>query len=401
MTSPSETFDLDGTLDALRSTVVREHMSLEQAVQAQFGLIDALQREMGSDIVFEEDAGQARDLATVGFGGGGRPHATARAERGLARFFGTDDAVFVHGAGSGAIRAMLNAGLEPGTRVALHAAPPYKTTSPAMQHMGLHTEAVDFDDLPGFEEYLGSRRPAGLYLQHVPQRLGDRHDVGQIIATARKAVGEDLTVLVDDNYAVFRSRRLGVQLGADASAFSFFKLLAPTNIGCVMGSSDIVDSIRRDLASAGCQVQGREAMEAIRSLVNVPVALAIQNRVVEDTAQAIEAGIAEGRYPFLGGAVAAQPGIRSIVLVFDRPIAEEAVRSAWRNGSPSRSVGEEARYEFLPLFTYITSTFLKSTPGLERYAIRINPMRSGPETILRILDASLRDPELVRTAHDR
>jgi hypothetical protein len=73
-------------------------------------------------------------------------------------------------------------------------------------------------------------------------------------------------------------------------------------------------------------------------------------------------------------------------------VAEPFLRSAWRNGSPSRSVGEEAQFEFLPLFTYLTGTFLKATSGLERWAVRINPLRGGPETVLRILQAAVRDP---------
>lgn len=399
MTSASESgFDLEGVLQRLRATAVREHMTLEQARAAQFALVDALQHEMGSDLVFEDDAGQARDLATVGFGGGGRPHATARAERALARYFGTDDAVLVHGAGTGAIRAMLNAGLGAGDQVVVHSAHPYKTTSPTMRHMGLQVASVDFNDLDALRKHLEAHVPDGLYVQHVPQQVGDVHRVEDVIATGRATGGDGLRILVDDNYAMFRASRIGTHMGADASAFSLFKLLAPSPVGCVIGTEAVVTPIRQDLASAGCQVQGREAMEAVRSLVNVPVALAIQNEVVEEAAARIEDGIAAGRYPGLRAAIPAQPGIRSIVLVFDGPHAEHFVQSAWRNGSPSRSVGEEARYEFLPLFTYVTSTFLKGTPGLERYAIRINPMRSGPETIVRILEQALADEEFVAKA---
>jgi len=65
---------------AFERTAVREHMSLGDAIAYQFGLVDAIQRVMGSDEVFVEDYGQVRSLATVGFGGGGRPRATARAE---------------------------------------------------------------------------------------------------------------------------------------------------------------------------------------------------------------------------------------------------------------------------------------------------------------------------------
>ena len=207
----------------------------------------------------------------------------------------------------------------------------------------------------------------------------------------RETCGDSTKILVDDNYAVMRSPRIGVQFGADASAFSLFKLLAPSPIGCVLGAGDLIAAVRRDLSSAGCQVQGPQAMGALRMLVYVPVALAIQNAVVVEAARRINDLADAGELPFVRRAFAAQPGIRSVVIVLTRPAAEELLQSAWRHGSPSQSVGEEAQPEFLPLFTYLTSTFLKGSPGLEKYAIRVNPMRSGPDTILRILRDSLAD----------
>jgi hypothetical protein len=98
--------------------------------------------------------------------------------------------------------------------------------------------------------------------------------------------------------------------------------------------------------------------------------------------------------------VAAQPGIRCVVVVFDAPVAEAFVRSTWRNGSPSQSVGEEAQPEVVPLFTYLTSTFLKGMPGLERHAVRINPMRGGPDAVLRVLSAAMDDPEFRRESQE-
>jgi hypothetical protein len=61
-------------------------------------------------------------------------------------------------------------------------------------------------------------------------------------------------------------------------------------------------------------------------------------------------------------------------------------------------VGEEAQFEFLPLFTYLTSTFLKATPGLEKFAVRVNPMRGGPDTVLRVLKQALNDPAFQKAA---
>lgn len=389
---------LDEIVELLERTAVREHMTLDQAIETQFRLVDAAQRILGSDEVFTEDYGQVRALATVGFGGGGRPRATAKVEKVLAGFFDAEDAVLVQGAGTGAIRAMLNAGAEPGSRIVLHNASPYKTTSPVMRHMGLELHPVDFNDPEALRTVLREVRPETVYLQHVPQAFGDTHEIDATIALAREELGDGARILVDDNYAVMRSRRIGVQMGADASALSLFKLLAPEQIGCVAGSGDVVSAIRRDLSSAGCQVQGPHAMRALRMLMYAPVALAIQNRTVLETTARINAAVAAGELPFVRCAVAAQPGIRCVVVVFDRPIAEEFVRSAWRNGSPSQSVGEEAQYEVLALFTYLTSTFLRTLPGLEKYAIRINPMRSGPDTIMRILHAALDDDELRRSA---
>lgn len=378
-------------LEQIKGTVVREHMSLDQAIRTQFELVDSIQRVMGSDVYLTEDYGQVRELATVGFGGGGRPWATSRAERALADFFGSPDAVLVHGAGTGSIRAALNAALPAGGSVVLHSAHPYKTTLPAMNHMGLVLHQVDFNDLDAVRLVLASVRPDGVYIQHVPQGLGDDHEITDVIDLARSLCGDSVRVIVDDNYAVMRSTRIGVQMGADVSAFSLFKLLSPVQIGCVLGDEELVSTVRRDLSSAGCQVQGPAAMQALRMLVFAPVALAIQNNTVLEVTDRINARVAVGDLPLLRGAVAAQPGIRCSVLVFDRPVAEAFVRSAWRNGSPSQSVGEEAQPEVLPLFTYLTSTFLKGMPGLEKYAIRINPMRGGADTILRILDAALQD----------
>lgn len=374
-------------------TAVRDHMSVEDATEHQFRLVETAAQVMGSDEVFVEDYGQVRELATVGFGGGGRPRATARVEEVLARFFGTDEAVLVHGAGTGSIRAMLNGIVEPGSRILLHKAHPYKTTLPAMQHMGLDVQYVDFNDASELERSLRAHSPSTFYLQHVPQQLGDSYGIEETIELARSVGGDDLRVLVDDNYAVMRSHRIGVEMGADASALSLFKLLAPQAIGAVLADADSAGRIRRDNASAGAQVQGPYAMAALRSLIYAPVALAIQNQTILRAVDEINAGIAAGDLPFLAGAYSAQPGIRCIVLLFDRPAAEHFLRSAWRHGSPSQSVGEEAQFEFLPLFTYLTSTFLKATPGLEKYAVRINPMRGGTQTVMRVLRDALADTE--------
>lgn len=394
----NSTEQLDAILNLWDGTTVREHMSIEEAVQAQYRLIDIAQQVMGSDDVFVEDYGQVRELATVGFGGGGRPRATARVEEVLARYFETEDAVLTHGAGTGSIRAMLNGMVEPGSRILLHDAHPYKTTLPAMRHMGLEIDYVDFNDSDALTRQLRENPPATVYIQHVPQQLGDHYSIPATIGLVRTVPGASPRILVDDNYAVMRSPRIGVQFGADASSLSLFKLLSPQPIGLVASDTASVGQIRRDLSSAGCQIQGPHAMAALRALVFAPVALAVQNATIHTAVDEVNANLGSSEYPFVARAYAAQPGIRCMVLIFDRPIAEDFLQSCWRNGSPSQSVGEEAQFEFLPLFTYLTSTFLKATPGLEKFAVRVNPMRGGPDTVLRMLKQALTDPDFQQAA---
>ena len=286
---------------------------------------------------------------------------------------------------------MLNASAAPGTRILLHVAHPYKTTLPAMQHMGLDIAYADYNDAAALERSLRDNPPATVYLQHVPQQLGDRYDLASTIRLIRAAATRPVRIVVDDNYAGHAAARIGVQLGADASALSLFKLLAPDPIGVVLTAADTAERIRRDLVGR-VQVQGPQAMAALRALAYTPVALAVQDAAVVAAAAAIDERVAPARCRTSPAPSPAQPGMRCVVVVFNRPVAEEFLRSAWRNGSPSQSVGEEAQFEFLPLFTYLTSTFLKAAPGLERWAVRINPLRGGPDTILRVLEAAVSDP---------
>ncbi len=388
----------DGTIDVadvvarFEATTVRPQMSLEDAAATQFRLVDAVQSVMGSDLALTEDYGQARELGTLQFGAGGRAHATARVEQTLARFFGVEDAALVPGAGTGAIRAMLNSALTPGASVLVHDAPVYKTAHPVMRHMGLQLDTVDFNDLDAVVRAVREKRPAAVYYQYVPQQLGDTWRPEELLA-AVAAADADVLLLADDNYAVMRVPSISVESGAHASAFSLFKLLAAANVGCVLAGPEMIGGIRRDLSSAGCQVQGPQAMEALRSLVYAPVALALQDRVVVEATRRINEMVAAGELPGVARAVAGQPAIRSVVLVFEEPVAEAFLAAAWRHGSPSRSVGEEAAIEVLPLFTYLTGTFLRGTPGLERYCLRINPMRGGPEAIVRVVTDALADAD--------
>ena len=49
------------------------------------------------------------------------------------------------------------------------------------------------------------------------------------------------------------------------------------------------------------------------------------------------------------------------------------------------SVGAESKYEFVPMVYRVSGTFRAADPTLEERMIRINPMRSGANTIIRIV----------------
>ncbi|EJD6490800.1 hypothetical protein M0L06_RS11770 [Citrobacter koseri] len=68
---------------------------------------------------------------------------------------------------------------------------------------------------------------------------------------------------------------------------------------------------------------------------------------------------------------------------------EKVLEEAQKRGALPYPVGAESKYEIPPLFYRLSGTFRAARPGLARYAIRINPNRSGEETVLRILRESL------------
>ena len=370
--------------ELFEETTSFRQMTLEEAIAEQFKLCDTIQRHFGSDEIFTAgDFGQDRSLAVLNFAGGGRPKFTALVEETLADYFGVEDVTLVQSAGTGSIRAMLTAMLKPGDRIVLHKAHIYKTTKPIMEQMGFELHYVDFNSIPAIVKAVQESMPKAVYIQRVTQQLGDKFDTEAIIEKVKKTNSETL-VLADDNYAIFRAPFPSTTHGADATSFSLFKLLAGSNIGCVLSTSAFCGEIRRNLSSAGCQVSGVDAMEAMRSLVYVPVALAIQKQTVEEVVKRVNHRIEEGDFPLIDRAYS-MSGIRCVMLHFKAPVAEKFLKIAWKNGSPSRSVGEESRHELIPLFTYCLSSFLKGNPGLKEEAIRINPFRAGPDTVMRIL----------------
>lgn len=133
--------------------------------------------------------------------------------------------------------------------------------------------------------------------------------------------------------------------------------------------------------SGGSQVQGHEAMAALRGLIYAPVALAITGRTCHEVAQLLN----EGAVPHVKAAYVANAESKAVIVEFDCDMAESVLAAAPSLGAAPHPVGCESRYEFVPMFYRISGTFRAKDPTWEKRMIRINVMRAGPQTILRIL----------------
>ncbi|MFE2758303.1 aminotransferase class V-fold PLP-dependent enzyme [Streptomyces halstedii] len=349
-------------------------VGLEDAVATQFRLLEATAAHFEGHELFSADAGVVPGL--------GRPRTTARVEAVLADFFGAEDAALVQGAGTGAIRAALNAAVRAGDPLLIHRAPVYRTTEVTLRGIGVRTLDADFNDARTLGETLASGRTRWAYIQHTRQRLADSYDPAEVIAACRAA---GVRTIVDDNYAVMRTPAAGVELGADASCFSLFKLHGPEGVGVVVGARDLVAHTRRDNYSGGGQVQGHQALDALRALTHVPVMWSVQSRVGAEVAQRLTAGEVEG----VAEVRIANAQDRCLLVRLHRPVAARLPSVAARFGAAPYPVGSNSRYEIAPLFYRMSSSALDDLPELADWTVRINPMRAGADLVIDILRRSL------------
>jgi hypothetical protein len=352
---------------------------LTEGIKQQFALVEAITRHFsGGQFLSGGDRGLVPGL--------GRPRATKKTEAVLADYFGEEDAVLVRGAGTGAIRAALAGVFHSGDTVFIHSAPMYPTTKVSFEMMGLETSEADFNDIPGTAMTYRKAPVAGALVQLARQKPDDSYDYVQLIKTL-KEIFPDKPLVSDDNYAVLKVPKIGCQAGADLSCFSLFKLLGPEGIGCVIGKRKYVEKIRGSHYSGGVQVQGTEAMEALRSLVYAPVALAIQAQVCDEVVARLQKTEVDG----IKNAFVVNAQSRVIIVELKEAKAPAAIEKAERFGAAPYPVGSESRYEITPLFYRVSGTFIKSDPSLASRMIRINPMRAGPDTIINILRRSLEE----------
>ena len=94
--------------------------------------------------------------------------------------------------------------------------------------------------------------------------------------------------------------------------------------------------------------------------------------------------IAQVRDAFLANAQS-----KVLLVEFQEDIAGQVLAEAEKLGAAPNPVGAESKYEMIPMFYRVSGTFRKADPTLEHRMIRINPMRAGADTILRIIKESV------------
>ncbi|CDL85939.1 conserved hypothetical protein [Xenorhabdus cabanillasii JM26] len=351
-------------------------MTMTQAQQQQFKLVDIICRHFpGADFLSQGDLGLVPDLH--------QPRMTQRIETVIAEYFGAEAAAFVNGAGTGALRAGLAALLRPHQTLLVHDAPVYPTTKTSIEQMGLNVVYADFNCTNQLKTSIKQYQPSACLIQHTRQKIDDCYALQNIISTLNQY---HIPSLVDDNYAAMKVPHIGCEYGATLSAFSCFKLLGPQGVGMVVGQQAVIDKLRHGMYSGGCQIQGYQAMEALRGLVFAPVMHAVQSEVNESLVTRLN----QGEIPQVKRALIANAQSKVVLVEFYEPIADAVLATAHTLGALPYPVGAESKFEIPPLFYRISGTFRQADPTLEKRMIRINPNRSGAETIIRILQASCR-----------
>src|SRR5699024_2408903 len=262
-------------------------ISLEEAQQRQFSLIDVITRHFrGDEILSLGDLGVVKGL--------NKPAYTKKIEAILAEFFGVERAKLVRGAGTGALRYSLMSFLKSNDKILVHDAPIYPTSKTTLDSMGITPVVADFHDHEEIKAVIDNNPDLkGVLIQHTRQKINDHCNLAETIEVI-KSIKPSLIIITDDNYAAMKVEHIGAQLGADLATFSLFKLLGPEGIGLIVGKTDLIDKIEPFNYSGGSQVQGYEALEALKGLIYAPVMLAIQARVNDQLVKQLNEGVVSG-----------------------------------------------------------------------------------------------------------
>ncbi len=351
--------------------------NIEEATKKQFSLIDEITKIFrGSEILTRGDLGVIPGL--------NQPRTTNKVEKVLGNYFNAEAAMLVRGAGTMAIRMALHATMNIGDTLLVHDAPVYPTTKVSIDTMGLKTIATDFNDLEKLQDTLKNQAIDGVLIQITRQKPDDSYDAKEVIQCIKNYL-PNTPIVTDDNYAVLKTPEIGSQMGATLACFSTFKLLGPEGIGCIVGNKKAIEKLKTENYSGGLQVQGHEAIDVLRGMIYAPVALALSARVLEEVRNSLNAGEVTG----VKQAYIANAQSKVILVELDEPIASAVLEEAEKMGAAPNPVGAESQYEFVPMFYRLSGTFRAANPDAERTMIRINPMRAGSETIIRILHESI------------
>jgi cystathionine beta-lyase/cystathionine gamma-synthase len=353
---------------------ILQNLTLKEATELQFMLLDHVTKVFKHNSFFETgDVGLHPEHH--------RPKTTALVEQVLAATFNAEACALVRGSGTGAIRISLSMAVEPGDSVIVHTAPMYTTTKETFRLMGLKQNPTDFNDEHELQATLETDRESKVfYVQHARQQPTDTYSLKDVIQTVKK-LRPDLCIIVDDNYCAMKMKGIGVEYGADVSTFSGFKLMGPEGIGITLGPNDFIQKIHQQNYSGGGQIQGHEAHELLRSMVFAPVMLAIQNEQVEQLCERLN----QNELPLVKEAYITNSQSKNVILELEEPIAQEVIAKASAHGAATYPVGAESKYELLPMVYRVSGSFIESNPGLKEYGIRINPMKSSADTVIRIL----------------
>lgn len=354
-----------------------QSISVKEAMQLQFKVIDCITREFpGHEILTRGDLGVVPGL--------NKPVTTMKAEKVIARIFDAEAAMLVRGAGTDAIADALYSVIKAGETLLVHTSPIYSTTKLTIDRQGLKTVAADFNDLADIKRVMGEHPEIKAALvQYTRQSMTDSYDMEEVIRTIKET--RDIPIVTDDNYAVMKTPKNGSQCGADLACFSTFKLQGPEGIGCIVGKKEYIDFLVKLNYSGGSQTQGHEALEVLRGMVYAPVALAIQAEVNDR----LVARLLGGELPGIKDAFLANAQSKVLLVEFEEPIAEKVLEEAEKLGAAPNPIGAESRYELVPMFYRVSGTFRATDPTITKRMIRINPMRSGDDTVIRILKEAM------------
>jgi len=354
-----------------------ESITVAEAKTFQYRLVDEITKVFkGKEILTQGDLGVVEGI--------NKPETTKKVESVIASFFHSESSLLVRGSGTGAIRYALFSVMKSGETLLVHKAPVYSTTKTTLEMMGIRTVEADFNDLNDIERVMKNHAEIkAALIQYTRQKPDDAYDMREVIVKIKEL--KEIPIVTDDNYAVMKVKETGVEMGADLSCFSCFKLLGPEGIGCVVGKKEYIDILVKHHYSGGSQTQGHEALDVLRGLVYAPVSLALQAEVNDELVKRLN----NGEIPEVASAFLANAQSKVLLVEFKEKIAKKVLIEAEKLGAAPNPIGAESKYEMVPMFYRVSGTFRESDGSIEERMIRVNPLRSGADTVIRILKEAI------------